>query len=92
MKRAIKYLSNANPFYLYLRKHFCPTCGGKVKLHYSSKIVDSKSPEAREFDFSNGDTFLVGEVEFRTRCFYCDCCQTNISVKEMKDFEKNKTR
>lgn len=58
MKKAIKYISDANPFYVHLKKHVCPKCGSKVELRYVSKIVNSKSPEAKDYDFSVGDIFL----------------------------------
>lgn len=90
MKKAIKYLYDANPFYIHFKKHYCPKCGIITKLSYISKTINSKSPEAVNYDFSNGDTFLVGDVEFRTRCFYCSSCDLNISVKEMKAYEKSK--
>lgn len=92
MKRAIKYICNANPFYVYCKKHFCPNCGGKVKLRYNSEIINSKSPEAKDYDFSAGDTFFIGDVEFRTRCFYCPKCSIDISFEQMKAFEKRKRR
>lgn len=91
MKKAIKYICNANPLYIHFKKHFCPKCGSKVELGYISKIVNSNSPEAKNYDFSVGDTFLIGDVEFRTKCFYCTNCKINISFKEMKNYEdKNK--
>lgn len=58
MKKAIKYIYDANPFYVHWKKHVCPKCGSKVELRYVSKIVNSKSPEAKDYDFSVGDTFL----------------------------------
>ena len=92
MKKAIKYISDANPFYVHLKKHVCPKCGGKVELRYVSKIVNSKSPEAKDYDFSVGDTFFVGDVEFRIRCFYCPNCMLDISFPEMKKIEKSKQK
>lgn len=86
-RKAIKYIYSANPFWLYLRKHVCPNCNAKVKRQYSSKIVNSNSPEAAEYDFSLGDTYLSGDVEFRTRCFYCPNCKRDISIQEMKKYE-----
>lgn len=70
----------------------CPKCGSKVELRYVSKIVNSKSPEAKDYDFSVGDTFFVGDVEFRTRYFHCPKCQLDISFQEMKSFEKGKRK
>lgn len=89
MKTAVKYVWDASPIYLH-GKHICPECGGKTELRYVSKVVNSKSPEAKDYDFSVGDTFLAGDVEFRTRYFHCPECRRDISVQEMKESEKNK--
>ncbi len=90
MKMAIKYIYNENPLYVHLKKHFCPQCNTKVELKYKSKIVNSNSPEAKQYDFSLGDTFLVGDVEFRTRYFYCPQCKLDISFQQMKRYERLK--
>lgn len=92
MKKAVKYIYDANPFYVHCKKHICPECGGKVKLRYVSKIVNSKSPEAKDYDFSVGDTFFVGDVEFRTRYFYCPNCMLDISFQKMRKFEEVKRK
>ena len=92
MRRAVKYIYDANPIYVHFKKHFCPKCGKKLELCNESRIVNSRSPEARSYDFSIGDTFLVGDVEFITRFFYCTKCQSKISFKEMKKHERNKKR
>jgi len=44
--------------------------------------------EAKNYDFSVGDTFLRGDVEFRTEYFHCPNCQLDISIEEMKKYEK----
>ena len=71
MRKAIKYIYDANPFYVHWKKHFCPKCGKKLELRYVSKIVNSNSPEAKDYDFS------VGDVEFRTR--YCHAQTVNLT-------------
>lgn len=90
MKVAVKYIFNASPLYVYLKKHFCPICKTKLKIKYTSEIVNSNSLRAKDFDFSLGDTFLVGDVEFRTKCFYCPECNKYISFQKMKKIEKKK--
>ena len=92
MRKAIKNIYDANPFYVHLKKHFCPECGNKLELSYVSKIVNSKSPDAKDYDFSLGDIFWVGDVEFRTRYFHCTNCQLDISFQEMKKHERNKQK
>ena len=89
MKTAIKYVYDANLFYI-LKKHYCPHCGNRLQLKYDSKIINSKSPEAKDYDFSLVDSYLVGDVEFRTRYFYCSNCKMKISVREMKSIEKKR--
>ena len=73
---------------MHWKKHICPKCGGKVELRYVSKIVNSKSPEAKNYDFSVGDTFFVGDVEFRTRYCYCPNCLLNVSFQKMKKINR----
>lgn len=88
MKKAIKYTEDAGFFYIHLKKHCCPECGGRVQVRYISKLVNAKSPEAKQYDFSS----LTGEIELRTIYFYCPKCKQNISFEDMKNFEgvKNK--
>lgn len=90
MRKAIKYICDANPFYIHWKKHYCPKCATRVELCYRSKIVNSRSSEAKNFDFSIGDTFLVGDVEFRIRYFYCPRCNLDISISNMKNYEKSR--
>lgn len=92
MKKAIKYVYDANPFFIHCKKHFCPKCGKKLELRYVSKIVNSKSSEAKNYDFFVGDTFFVGDVEFRTRYFFCNACQSSISFRDIKKYEKDKSK
>lgn len=89
MKSGIKY-SLENPFYIYFKKHYCPSCKEKLRVRYKSEIIDSRSPQAKKYDFSLGDTFLSGEVEFKTPYFYCSACGVDISVYNMKEYEKTK--
>ena len=87
MKKSIKYVYD-DILYAVLKKHFCPICGSKLKFSYMSKIVNSDSPQSAEYDFSLADNYLVGEIEFRKRCFYCPKCDLKISFNDdVKKFE-----
>lgn len=92
MRTAIKYIYDAGLYYSKIKKHFCPKCGEKLKLQYTSKTVNSNSDEAKNYDFSIGDTFFVGDVEFRTAYFHCPNCQFDISLKEMKKYERGRQK
>jgi len=88
MAIAIKNIFDANPFYVYFKPHFCPKCNSKLETKYNSIIVNSKSPEAKNYDFSCGDTYFIGDVEFRIKMFHCSKCGFEISFKDMRVIEK----
>lgn len=69
-----KYVNNAI-FYTIFKKNYCPACGTKLTRVKTSKIVNSKSPEAKNYDFTLGDSFMVGNVEFIWKEFYCPTCK-----------------
>lgn len=50
--------------YIYLTKHDCPTCGTRLGRTRVSRIVNSKSEEAKDFDFGFVDYDLRGDVKF----------------------------
>ena len=88
MKAAVKYIFEANPLWVYLKKHYCPVCGEKLEVRFSSKMICATSPEAKHYDLSLGDSFLVGDVEFKEKCFFCSKCAKNITFNEIKKSEK----
>ena len=75
-----------------LKKHYCPACRTKLTLIKTSKIVNSKSPEAKNYDFTLGDSFMVGDVEFIWKEFYCPTCKKRISIDEMRRIEKEQRK
>ena len=89
-----RYFNN-DVIYTMLKKHYCPVCGTKLTRIKTSKIVNSKSAEAKNYDFTLGDSFMVGDVEFIWKEFYCAICKKRIPIDEMKRIEKqqkNKSR
>ena len=93
MITGIKYIYNASLFWVHCKKHFCPRCGTKAELGNETKIVNSRSAEAKNYDFFDaGGDYMRGNVKFITRCFYCPDCQVNISFEDMKKHEKELKR
>lgn len=82
-----KFVNNAI-FYTMFKKHYCPFCGTKLSRIKTSKIVNSNSPEAKNYDFTLGDSFMTGDVEYIWKVFYCPSCEKKISVSEMRNYEK----
>lgn len=82
-----KYFNNFI-FYTLFKKHFCPRCGTRVVRIKTSKVVNSKSAEAKKFNFDSGDTFLAGDIEFIWDEFQCPTCKQKFSVEEMMRIER----
>lgn len=78
-----------DPFYVRLKKHYCPDCGAVLNVIKVSKIVNSKSEDASNFEFEFGESFMIGNVKFIWDEFECPICNKRFSIKEMKQIEKN---
>ena len=78
------------PFYVNFKKHFCTDCGIRLKKIKLSKIVNSSSPEAKNFDFNTLDSYMIGNVKFIWSAFECPKCNRQFTIEEMKDIEKHK--
>ena len=42
----------------------------------------------KNYDFSLGDSFMTGDIKFIGKMFYCPSCGKEISVSEMRNYEK----
>ena len=69
------------------KKHFCPTCNTQLEKIKTETIVNSKSEEAKHYDFSNGDGFLTGNVKFIRTAYQCNHCNKTYSIEELKNTE-----
>ncbi len=76
------------PFFVHCREHNCPLCGGKLRKEKASRVVNSKSEEAKDFDFAICDTHAIGNVRFIWTEFRCDACQRSFRVNELYRHEK----
>jgi hypothetical protein len=85
MNKSILYDS---PIFVFKKLHKCPNCTHSITPRKIKKIVNSKSPEAKEFDFSAGDSYLVGDVEFTYYVFYCEYCNKEYKIKEIINYER----
>ena len=79
----------SSPIFLHLKKHYCPACNSKLQPTKVSKVVNSKSEEAKKFDFSVGDVFICGNIKFIWTELQCNACCCTYSINEVKTFEKN---
>ncbi len=80
----------SRPLFVKWRKHLCPVCGKKLQKIKISKIVNSQSEEAKDYDFSSpgGDGYMIGNVKFIWTEFYCGKCDKNFSINGIYQTEK----
>lgn len=78
----------------YFRKdHFCPDCKSKLTQVEVSRVVNSRSPEAKDFDFGMGmGRRMIGDIQFTWDEFECPTCRRHFSVNEIKQSEGIKVR
>lgn len=78
----------SRPFWVRFKKHHCPACNALLTTIKVSKVVNSKSEEAKNFDFSSGDTYMVGNIKFIWTEFRCNVCNNSYSLQEIRENEK----
>ena len=87
MVHGISYQYNCSWFFL-KKRHWCPKCKVILELKKKEKIVNSESEEARNYDFSCVDTYMVGNIKFVTFYFECPNCGAIYEIRELKRIEK----
>ena len=78
----------SRPFWVRFKKYHCPACNALLTTIKVSKVVNSKSEEAKNFDFSSGDTYMVGNIKFIWTEFQCNVCNNSYSLQEIRENEK----
>ena len=60
----IKY-TVTHPIFVFMKKHFCPHCKAALTVETAHHLVNSRSEEAKDYDFSAEDGRMIGTVDFR---------------------------
>ncbi len=77
------------PFFVTFKKHHCPVCHNRLKKLKVSKVVNAKSEEAKNFDFSSpGGEYMLGDVKFIWVEFRCPQCDKTYTVDQLYTIEK----
>ena len=61
----IKY-TVTHPIFVFMKKHFCPHCKAALTVETAHHLVNSRSEEAKNYDFSTEDGRMIGTVDFRS--------------------------
>lgn len=72
-------------FYTFLKKHNCPNCGNKLLRKKGAAVINSESPEAKDYDYEVADITVKGDMKFTHIEFYCNQCHKYYTVKQAKD-------
>lgn len=82
---------NKDVGYVTFTRHYCPQCNNKLKTVKISKIINSKSSEAKDFNFYFGGAphgiHVTGDVKFIWKEFKCPNCDMHFTVEELKKIE-----
>lgn len=73
-----------NPYLLFIKKYYCPICGKLLVRKLGSVIISSNSEEAKDYDFSNFDTYMKGNIKFYHMEFVCSGCGKVFRLEELK--------
>ena len=82
----------SRPLFMKWGKHYCPACSETLKKVKVSKIVNSGSDEAKDFDFSGSDGYMTGNVKFIWTEFFCAKCGKNYAINDIYNAEKSAKR
>ena len=81
------YYLNCGPFYL-MRKHYCSKCNSLLEKKKASKIVNSHSPEAKNYNFLAEKNHPVGDIKYTTVNFFCMNCNAQYTIEEQIEIER----
>ena len=84
--RVIEY-EKFNPFYVFLKRHYCPRCQHKLTTSYTNTVIPRKEADPSKFNF--GDVTYTGDLEIRRLFFWCPDCDFKISLEDMRKHEKS---
>ena len=83
----IKWISG-NPFYVHLRKHYCPDCYTQLGTIKISRVVNSASEEAKNLNFKTIEgVHMTGNIKVIWTKFKCPKCEKQIEIDEMRQIE-----
>ena len=79
---------NHDVFYLW-KKHYCPQCKKQLKTIKVSRVVDTNSPEAKQFPSRKyyGIPIAVKKVKYVWKEFQCLNCAKHFTIQDIKNIE-----
>jgi len=89
----IQGYSSSGSISMRVGKHYCPMCHGLLQVIRKSRIVNSESEEAKDFNFSGVDGgYMIGNVKFTWDVCFCEQCNHEISTGDMYRYEREQRK
>ena len=78
-----------SPDFLY-EKALLPHCNEMLEKTKTETVVNSKSEEAKNYDFSQvgGDGYMMGNIKFIRTAFRCNKCDKTYSIQTILEIER----
>ena len=73
----------------FLRKHKCVDCKVKLKRKKASKIINTKSEEAKNYSFHIHHNTMTGDVKISWYEFECPICKKSFTLEELETVNEN---
>ena len=75
----------------FFKKHKCVDCKVKLKRKKVSKIINTKSKEAKNYSFHINRNTITGDVEISWYEFGCPVCKKSFTVEELEEMNDKNT-
>ena len=69
-------------------KHFCPHCHRLLQIKRKKQVFHSESEEAKKFNYYAYGGNLRGYNEYNWDVYYCASCDLEISIEDMRRYER----
>ena len=73
----------------FLKKHKCFDCKVKLNRKKASKIINTKSEEAKNYSFHMHHNTMTGNVEISWYEFECPICKKSFTLEELESANDN---
>lgn len=87
--RTINVIFDKNPFYIFVKRHYCINCGCKLKPVHMARSLLKEDTQGDEY---RGLKHAYGEIEKVNFIFKCSNCNEIISPNEMYEHEKKRLK
>ena len=75
----------------FFKKHRCVDCKVKLNLKKVSKIINTKSEEAKNYSFHMTHNTMTGNVKISWYEFECPTCKKSFTLERLEEINERNT-